>query len=66
MKNNHSPEKEESRRLWNKVYKEMYRNWDSLSFEDKVRQLEGKKLYRDMTEVEKKAYRREMLDEFND
>ena len=65
-RNNHTPEKEESRRLWNKVYREMYKNWDSLSFEDKVRKLEGKKLYKDMDAIERKAYRRELLDESND
>jgi hypothetical protein len=66
LKNNHSPEKEENRRAWNKALREMHKNWESLSFEDKVRKLEGKKLYKDMTAPERKAYRQGMLEEAND
>ena len=65
-RNNHTAEKEENLRLWNKAQRDMYKNWDSLSFEDKVRKLEGKKLYKDMDAIERKAYRRELLDESND
>ena len=47
-----------------KMKMEMLDTWDNLSFEEKVNRLE--RPYKEMTDTEKAAYRRSILEETND